>query len=191
MRKGKITGRLKCLLFFFVAACFGFIAWIFLHPGERIAESPNPEIPSPKPGLQIGKIKHSSTRNGVLEWELEADSAEYTNENKEAILHDLSLIVHLKDNEKAFVRAEEGALNTDIKNIRLNGNVILKKQGYTFMSERLAYAHEKRLIHTETPVTIEGNSLHLRADAMTIDLNTNITTLKGNVKGDFYETAHP
>jgi LPS export ABC transporter protein LptC len=191
MLKKAAIDRLKTVLALFITVVCVFVLWLFLNSGNGRVETEKKTGLSPKPGLVIGKIKHSATRDGIAEWELEASSAEYINEDKEAVLHDLSLTFHLKNNEKAFVYAKEGLLRTEENDIRLTGNVTLNKQGYNFQTERLVYTHKKRLIHSETPVTLKGNSVYLTADAMIIDLEANKTILKGHVKGAFNDQAHP
>ncbi len=191
MLKKSAIDRLKLVLAVFIAAICIFVLWTFLDSGNGRVETDLKTGLSLKPGLVIGKIKHSATRNGIAEWELEASSAEYINEDKAAILHDLSLTFHLKNNEKAFVYAKEGLLRIDESDIRLTGNVTMNKQGYNFQTEQLVYTHKKRLIHSETPVTLKGNSVYLTADAMVIDLEANKTILKGHVEGAFNDQAHP
>jgi LPS export ABC transporter protein LptC len=191
MLKKEAIDRLKMVLAVFVAASCIFVLWTFINSRNACVETEQNNDILSKPGLVIGKIKHSATRNGITEWELQAGSAEYVNEDKVAVLHDLSLTFYLKNNEKAFVRAKEGILKTDENDIRLTGDVSLDKQGYNFQTERLVYAHEKRLIHSETPVTLKGDSVYLTADAMTIDLNTNKTVLKGHVKGVLNDRVNP
>jgi lipopolysaccharide export system protein LptC len=191
MLKKEALDRLKLALGVFVGVACISVLWIFLNSFHTGVETEKGKDIPPKAGFSIGEIKHLATRNGMTEWELRASSAEYTDEDKKAILHDLSLTFYLENSEKAFVYAQKGILNAGENDIRLSGNVTLDKQGYNFQTEGLAYTYEKRLIHSETPVTLKGNSVYLSADTMTIDLNTNKIYLKGHVKGAFDDPIHP
>ena len=141
-----------------------------------------------KPGLSIGKIQHTATRNGITEWSLEAGSADYNNENHTAILRDLSVTFYLKNNETAILTAEKGILMTNTFDIEVSGNVVMKNKGYSIKAQKLSYRHDKKIIYSDTPIKIAGTDFSLSADNLSLDLLNNITILKGHVKGIFNET---
>jgi LPS export ABC transporter protein LptC len=98
------------------------------------------------------------------------------------ILKDLMVTFFLDDKSEIILAADKGILNTDSNDIEVSGNVVLKNKEYTLLTERLNYAHNKRVLYSTTPVTISGPSARLAADTISFDLNTKKVTLEGSVE---------
>ena len=135
--------------------------------------------------ITIEKIHQTSTKNGVVEWNLDAGSATYTDDKKEAFLKDLSVTFFTKDNQKIFLTADNGILKTESNNIEISGSVVIKNEEYLLKTEKINYEHDKRIIFSKIPVEISGKSMNLVADSMIINLNTNRAELTGKVEGIF------
>jgi LPS export ABC transporter protein LptC len=135
--------------------------------------------------ITIEKIHQTSTKNGVVEWNLDASSATYSDGKKEAFLKDLSVTFFTKDNRKIFLTADNGTLKTETNNIEISGGVTIKNEEFLLKTEKISYEHDKRIIFSKVPVEITGKSMSLVADSMTIYLNTNRAELTGKVKGTF------
>jgi len=135
--------------------------------------------------ITIEKIHQTSTRNGIVEWNLDAGSATYTDDKKEAFLKDLSVTFFTKDNQKIFLTADNGILKTESNNIEISGRVIIRNEEFLLKTEKINYEHDKRIIFSEAPVEITGKSINLVAESMTIHLNTNKAELTGKVEGTF------
>lgn len=166
----------------------GVVIFIFLgsrNPGNGETRKENPVLA--KPGLNIGRIQHTATRNGKTEWQLEADSAEYVTDDNQAVLNNLAVTFYLKNNGKAFLKAEKGVLNTDTFDFDVSGNVKIKHDGYQLETERLSYRHNQRVVYSKTPVNLRGNGFYISSDTIKIDLDTNQTLLEGHVEGTFDE----
>lgn len=63
----------------------------------------------------------------------------------------------------------------------------MKNENYLLKTDNLYYTHGRRFIFSNVPVAIFGNSFDLTAAAMSFDLNTQIASFSGNVKGSFSE----
>ncbi|MBA4323125.1 MAG: LPS export ABC transporter periplasmic protein LptC [Odoribacter sp.] len=152
-----------------------------------VSKSPEKVIPVVAAGssITIEKIHQTSTRNGVVEWNLDASSATYSDDKKEAFLKDLSVTFFTKDNQKIFLTADNGTLKTETNNIEISGSIKIKNDEYLLKTEKINYIHDKRIIFSKVPVEITGNSMNLVADSMTIYLNTNRAELTGKVEGTF------
>ena len=180
--------KLRWVLLAIMIMALVIVLWVFWDSRNMHQNSVDNSVSAPeKSGLTIGKVQHTATRNGVTEWSLEADSAEYVNENRQAILHGLLVTFFLKNNEKALLSADKGVLETDTFDIKVSGNVVMKNEGYRIETQELSYFHGKKTIYSNSPIKIAGNSFSLTADKLNLDLNTNKTTLKGHVRGNFDE----
>jgi lipopolysaccharide export system protein LptC len=69
--------------------------------------------------------------------------------------------------------------------MHLSGNVRAETSAYLLTTESLNYAHQSRMIHIKTPVTLKSALMTLTADAMTYHLATGAITCNGNVNGVF------
>jgi LPS export ABC transporter protein LptC len=182
--KEHFFGRLRWALLLAIVAASGFVFWKFYSSRSILDQAIETGLAViRKPGLSIGKVQHTATRNGITEWELEAGSAEYINEEKKAVLKDLSITYFLKNDETALLKADRAVLATDSYDIEITGNVVMKNQGYSLKTQALNYKHENRTIFTQTPVTVSGDSFSLTADRLKLDLAKNQTILEGHVKG--------
>ena len=134
--------------------------------------------------ISIDKVHHETTRDGKKEWSLDASSAQYIIQKKQAIFNDLSAIYFLKGNKKIYITANKGILNTESKDIEILGNVVVKNDDYKLNTEILFFDNETRKIYSKAPVKIFDGSSTLMAKSMSIDLNTNNLTFSG-VRGEF------
>ena len=75
----------------------GIIATVFIGY-RRVVTAPEQLLSSIKDGanLSLGKIRQTATKDGIKEWSLEAGSAHYIENDKKAVLKDLSIIYFLK-----------------------------------------------------------------------------------------------
>jgi lipopolysaccharide export system protein LptC len=140
--------------------------------------------------MSLGKVHHTATRDGVIEWSLDASSAKLLDEKKQLILDDLSVVFYMKDGEKAYITAEKGFLHTDSSDIEVAGNVVVKNDNYVLKTEKLNYEHTRRILFSNVFVEISSDSEKLTADSISFDLNTKKTMLEGNVKGTFSENIN-
>ncbi len=137
--------------------------------------------------MSLGKLHHTATRDGVIEWSLDASSAKLLDEKKQLILDDLSVVFYMKDGKKAYLTAEKGFLHTESNDIEVAGNVVVKNDNYVLKTEKLYYEHTRRILFSNVSVEISSDSEKLTADSISFDLNTKKTMLEGNVKGIFSE----
>jgi len=134
--------------------------------------------------ISIDKVHQESTRDGVKEYVLDASSAQYIIQKKQAIFNNVSVTYFLKGNKRMYLTADKGILSTETNNIEIIGNVVVKNEDYKLHTDVLYYDHEHRKIYSKAPVKIiEGKSI-LMANSMAIDLNTNNLTFDG-VRGEF------
>lgn len=137
--------------------------------------------------ISIGKAHQTAIKNGIKEWDLEAASANYMVEKKQAIFQDLSVTFYLKDKSKVYLTANKGILNIDSNDMEISGNVVIKNETYRLKTENLFYRHNRRIIFSKVPVTVTGAAFELAANSMFLNLNTNKTMFEGKVQGTLRE----
>jgi LPS export ABC transporter protein LptC len=135
--------------------------------------------------MSVGRIHQTSTRDGKKEWTLEADSAYYVESDKQVVLKDLAVTFFLEDNGEVYLTGDQGILNTDSNDIEVSGHVVIKNKYYRLTTENLSYRHDRRILFSDVPVTVSGNSTEISAGSGSLDLNTKQIVLEGNVEGTF------
>jgi LPS export ABC transporter protein LptC len=175
--------KLKIFLLATILIVLGGVIGIYIgfQQDSKVSES-IPESVEPDATLSIGKIHQTATRKGKKEWSLEANSAHYVDKTSQMVLKDLMVTFFLDDKSEITLAADKGILNTDSNDIEVSGNVVVKNKEYKLLTERLNYAHDKRVLYSTAPVTISGPSAHLAADTISFDLNTKKVTLEGSVE---------
>ena len=179
----KTNKKLSIVLVLVMLVTIGIVAAVFIGY-RRVVSAPEQLLSSIKEGanLSLGKIRQTATRDGKKEWSLEAGSAHYVENEKKAVLKDLSITYFLKDNREIYLEAEEGILQTDTNDIEFSGNVVIRNEDYQLRTRRLSYEHERRLILSNDPVQVSGESVNLSARLLKYDLNLNKLLLSGNVE---------
>ena len=180
--------KLKLLLVSVILITIGATGVVFINYRQAMKlRDISVSIPLGDATISIGKVHQTATRNGVKEWRLDARSAHYVKEERQAVFDDLSVLFFLENDRRVYLKADRGILETDSKNIEVMGNVEMKSDTYRLNAESLHYAHDQRIIFSKVPVKIIGNSFDLVADSMSLNLSTNRTLLEGNVEGIFSE----
>ncbi|MEJ2656249.1 MAG: LPS export ABC transporter periplasmic protein LptC [Desulfobacterales bacterium] len=188
MKRIKITHRIKLnfLLISIIFLAFGIIFAVFLNDRSDLETNEAPgAVSSSQANISIGKAHQTATRNGIKEWSLDAASADYMNDKKQAVFKDLSVTFFLKNKTRVYITADRGILKTDSNDMEIYDNVVVKYTQYKLRCDNLYYENKKRIIFSKAPVNITGDAFQLVADAMSYNLNTNRTLLEGKVKGTF------
>ena len=175
--------KIKIFLLATILIILGGIIGIYIgfRPDSTISES-IPESIEPDATLSVGKIQQTSTRKGKKEWHLEANSAHYIKESNQMILKDLTVIFFLEDGSDVTLAADQGVLKTDTNDIEVSGNVIVKNNEYKMLTEKLNYAHKRRVLYSNVPVTISGKTTQISSNSILFDLNLKKLTLEGSVE---------
>jgi LPS export ABC transporter protein LptC len=180
--------KLKIFLLAVILIGVGIITAVYLINRTGSGGNDRPTVSlSGQASMAIGKIYQTATRDGIQEWNLEAQSAEFFKEKKEAHLKQLSVTFFMKDQRKVYLTADRGILNTDTNDIAVAGHVIVKDDALRLETEKLNYDHQRRIIAAPVPVKITGDGLNLAAQSMVLDLNTSRARLDGNVEGTYSE----
>ena len=187
-RRTRNPKRLKKLLGGAVILTAAAIIAVFLFYRHMIAHIPQGPIAiRGDADLAMESIQQTAIRNGITEWVLEAGSAQYKETEKRALLRDLRVTFYLEDGDEVVLTADQGMVGTETNDIQASGNVVARNKNYHIETEQLRYTYDQRVLNTQSPVLIRGQSFELRANSMSIDLNTNEAHLEGQVEGTFNE----
>ncbi|MFO8083486.1 MAG: LPS export ABC transporter periplasmic protein LptC [Desulfobacterales bacterium] len=134
-------------------------------------------------GISIGAVEHTATREGVTEWQIEAETAEYFPGRQEVVFNDLTAVFFLENQGQVILTADQGVLKKDTNDIEVTGNVLVKDDMFTLKTHRLYYKHQDRIMTSPDPVEVVSDSWDLEADSMSLDLSTRKARFEGKVKG--------
>jgi LPS export ABC transporter protein LptC len=140
-----------------------------------------------KANLSIEQFHYTAYRVGIKAWNIDARTAIQVGDGKKAAfeLEDLFATYFTKSGGKVYLFAKHGILSMRSNNIEVFGDVLVKDETLGMKTEKLQYEHNRNIIHSKTPVTISGDSLYITGNSIVIDLETNRTVLKGDIKGTF------
>jgi LPS export ABC transporter protein LptC len=181
-RSQKVTYLFSAVIFLFACA----IIAVFIR-NRMLLKHIAPPLPpqKTKATLSIQNFRHTATQNGQRKWSLEASSASLYSNEKRAELSDISAVFFINENKTISLTADAGVLQVDTNNISISGNIVVKFSDYVMTTEHLNYAHKSHIINATTPVNIAGNTMTLKANAMSYNLNTETVKCSGGVEGTF------
>jgi LPS export ABC transporter protein LptC len=137
------------------------------------------------PSVVLKNVAYSTTNNdNFKEWDLDAESAQYLQDEKRVILENLFVRVY-RPNGKVFkIRGLHGEFNTETRNITMRGDIWgSMPDNTTIQTDSVDYDHAKRFITTEDKVFIRRNSkFALEGKGMVIDMAKEKMTISSNVK---------
>ncbi len=178
MSKVKIV--LYCLIGVMVAG-IGFARYHHLREEPRALLSLLPK----NTDVSLNHIHHVATRDGVKEWTLDAESAQFQRADNKTLFKDISVTFFLNDGKTLHLNGRDGILMTDSKDMEVWGDVVVRNSGYEFNADKLLYEHKSHTISTKTPIVIKGNGMEVTGDSMTFNLQTEQVMVQGRVKAVF------
>jgi LPS export ABC transporter protein LptC len=134
--------------------------------------------------LSLARLHQTATKDGRLQWELDAESAQLDADTGRMILVAPKVVFYTADGGQVQLTAAQGVLDTRTNDMEAEGDVQLQNDRYVLKSETLVYKHRERILLSEVPVEIAGDVFDLRADRMTYNLETNTTYFEGSVEGN-------
>jgi LPS export ABC transporter protein LptC len=140
----------------------------------------------PKNGdVSLNNIHHVATREGIKEWTLDAESAQYQKADNTTVFKDILATFFLNDGKTLHLNSRDGILSTDTKDMEVWGDVVVRSGGYELNADKLRYEHKTQTISTETPIVIKGKGMEITGDGMTFNVQTEQVVVWGRVKAVF------
>ena len=175
--------RIKTVLTGAMVVGIGVLAVVFLRLRSDQSESVPIPMPAVKALMTLAKVHQTATKDGKVQWELDAESAQLEATGGRMILTAPVVEFHMEDGTKANLTADKGILYTDSNDMEVTGNVRLQNDRYTLLADALIYEHKRRVLRSDTPIQIKSSAMALRADKMTYDLDRNLAKFIGKVEG--------
>lgn len=165
------------------------VVWIFyqFRQNQSALQIPLPPKQATKAIMALSRVHQTATKDGIVQWELDADTARLEADTGKMVLQSPQVNFFLDDGTRVRLTAREGVLYTRNNNMEVRGNVHLRNDRYSLKTEILAYEHDHRVMRADAPVHITGQAIELKAAAMHYDLKTNQTLFSGPVEGLLYE----
>lgn len=182
--KNKKFNNIKIMLFLCIVVVLGAVITIFTGYRRVMSEAKGLASSIQEgAGMAITSVRQTAVRNGVMEWCLDAVSAEYINAEDRAVFTGPSVTFFMEGRGNIKVTAEKGMVLTDSNNISVSGDVVVKDNDYVMKTQALNYDNGVRVFSSNVPVALSGKDFDLRADSASLDLKTQQAVLKGNVRG--------
>ena len=168
---------------------FGLVLTVFI--GYRTVSKPQESLLSSlvqeDTTIAIERVHQTSTKDGIKEWSLDAASAQFMEKDGQAVFDELSVIFYMENGKLVNLTANKGYLNTETRNIRVDGDVIADDGEFKIQTETLNYEHERRILVTKKPVQLLGKTFRVNADSASYDLTSQKALFDGNVEGTIFD----
>jgi LPS export ABC transporter protein LptC len=178
---GKIT--LRSLIGWIILGSLGavgFFVWQALAPVS--GEKDSPAKPDAAADLKLNRVHYTETREGMKEWELEAESAVYYREKEIIVLEKVRGTFYGKNQESYVLVGERGRFNTQTKVIEVyDGVKIESSHGYHMRTKSLQYRADQRELTTSDRVEIKGPDMEVEGVGMVVELNRECLKILGGV----------
>jgi LPS export ABC transporter protein LptC len=110
-------------------------------------------------------------RDGKKAWELEADEAQYLQDQNQVIVRKPRTTLYMKDGEKVTVTGDQGNVEfagKDLQKAVLHDSVEIHVRGFVVRADDAVYDRAMDQIVAKGPVTIEGNEVRVAGNDMTV-----------------------
>jgi LPS export ABC transporter protein LptC len=154
----------------------GGVALMAILTWRTLAPSPSKNVSLQEPvsgaDLKLDRMKYTETREGIKEWELEAASVRYFQEENMVLLEKVKATFFGKNQDTYVLVAERGKFNAQTKAIEVfDGVKIDSSDGYRMQTRSLEYRAEKRELRTSDPVEISGPQMDVRGTGLVVELD--------------------
>jgi len=144
---------------------------------------PIPEVAG-KALMTLAKVHQTATKDGRVQWELDAESAQLEAGGKRMVLEAPRVVFFMEDGGMVHLTAQKGVLDTKNNDMNVTGNVRLTNDRYTLETEALSYQHHKRVLRSTVPVKITSEHFDLRANKMMYNIDDDLAQFDGQVEGN-------
>ena len=148
------------------------------------------KVMSDRIDLQVRNVHYTEVGDSGMKWEIKADAARYQKKENLALFDNLAVKLILKDGQTFVMTGDRGRLNTESRDMELEGNVgIVSENGDRFTTDRLRYRNADRVVETDRPVAMENGSVRVSGVGMVVSLDGRTVTILSQVKARLAEGA--
>lgn len=174
---------------FIVLSVVGLIVLVFIHYNTR--ELPQEDfVEDEKVQVRIDTIHYSGTKDGRVEWELDARSASRSREEDLTLFEDVRVTFYAGDGSSYTLTAREGSLRELAGEIGVSGDVVIKsgEGGYVLRTDTLKYLINEKKVSTPDRVVVTSDRLDLEGTGFTGLVESGEFRLLDDVKAVFRDS---
>ncbi|HEY4707690.1 MAG TPA: LPS export ABC transporter periplasmic protein LptC [Thermodesulfobacteriota bacterium] len=182
----KIRASLKA---FIVLSVLGLALLVFIH--YKTQEPPQKFKEDEKVQVKIDRIHYSGTKEGRVEWELDAMSAERSREEDLTLFKDVKITFFADDGTPYVLTSRQGTFKEGAGEIKVTGEVKIEspKEGYTLKTDSLKYMIGTKEITTPDKVAMTSGNMDLEGVGLLVRIDSEEFRLLSNVKAVFRNPA--
>jgi LPS export ABC transporter protein LptC len=110
-------------------------------------------------------------RDGKKAWELEADEAQFLQDQNQVLVRKPRTTLYMKDGEKVTVTGDQGTVafqGKDLQAATLHDSVVIHVRGFVIRANDAVYDRATDQIVAKGPVQIEGEQVQVAGNDMTV-----------------------
>ena len=182
--------RLRAFLLVVVAAAVGVIGYqtarsIALRKVKEGAAALGEKLKT-EVAQQMRNFKRVKVQKGRTVWEIEADEAQYLQNDSVVIVRGPKVTVHLEDGQRvAVIAGTEGRITmegTDVKHVELRGRVTIQYDDLELATDVATYDQQNDVVRAPGAVTMKGPTLEVHATGMEVDVQPQRVRLLADVQ---------
>jgi lipopolysaccharide export system protein LptC len=131
--------------------------------------------------ISLDNVSHTETKEGVKQWSLEAETADYFKKENTAFFTKIKVRLFSETNDTTVITANKGELDTDSGNITLTENVLGINAQFRITTEKLVYNKKLHAFFSDARTTIFDDFSNLSGDNLELYINTEKLSMSGNV----------
>lgn len=119
--------------------------------------------------LQIKGFVYTEVGDAKAKLEVKAETATYDKGQNIAVLELVRIKLITSDGRVFVMKADNGRIITDKKNVEINGNVVItSNDGDRFATDYLKYSDAEKKFYTDAPVIMENKRMKITGKGLTI-----------------------
>jgi lipopolysaccharide export system protein LptC len=157
-------------------AIIGIVILIMISLGQRKKSlSLIPISISGKADVEMTDSRFFSTKDGRVEWEIQAKSTEIFEQKHRALLDDIQVKFHKTDGMGMTLQGEKGILDTVSKDFQITNQKdpikVSMNHDYHLYTSSLEWINNTRQIRSTDPIQLDGPGLHVKGTGLRVSLD--------------------
>ncbi|MBE9529148.1 MAG: LPS export ABC transporter periplasmic protein LptC [Proteobacteria bacterium] len=135
-------------------------------------------------GVKMSGIHYSSTRDGKVEWVLDAKSATAFKRGERTLFDSVKLVFYASDATTYKLTAKEGTVDEKLGTVEVAGDVHVESLDgtYSLKTEILNYSSEMKRFETDLPVEILASGMDVTGTGLMIDIDRGWLKVESDVR---------
>ena len=121
---------------------------------------------SGRPDVEMTDFRFFSTKNGRVEWEIQAKSGFIFEQKHQALLRDVQVTFHNTNGMGMTLQGEKGVLDTISRDFQVTSQKdpvkVVMNQDYQLYTSTLDWINKTQEIRSDAPVKIQGPNLQIQ-----------------------------